>query len=199
MTQEIFIEEYKRIDPIIDKIAEAAWDLHMDVGQKYGKEEYGVHLEMVNERIISYGSEVIKETSDILPIIFGGYYHDSIEDARLTYNDVLEVARKFMTEEQAILAANIVYACTNEKGKTRAERANDKYYEGIRTTMYAPLVKACDRLANIDFSSKESDSSMLSVYKNEMRHFLDSVEDRTKEDQRFRVPQEIIKLLEAYL
>ena len=109
MTQEIFIEEYKRIDPIIDKIAEAAWDLHMDVGQKYGKEEYGVHLEMVNERIISYGSEVIKETSDILPIIFGGYYHDSIEDARLTYNDVLEVARKFMTEEQAILAADIVY------------------------------------------------------------------------------------------
>ena len=65
--------------------------------------------------------------------------------------------------------------------------------------MYAPLVKTCDRLANIDFSSKESDSSMLSVYKNEMRHFLDSVEDRTKEDQRFRVPQEIIKLLEAYL
>jgi len=52
--------------------------------------------------------------------------HDLIEDCRVSYNDVKDA----LGQE----AADIIYAVTNEKGKNRKERANDKYYEGIRNT-----------------------------------------------------------------
>ena len=72
-----------------------------------------------------------------------------------------------MTEAQAYMAAEIVYALTNEKGRNRHERANDKYYEGIRNTKYAPLVKACDRLSNYEFA-KATKSRMVKMYESEM-------------------------------
>lgn len=50
--------------------------------------------------------------------------------------------------------AELVYAVTNEKGRNRAERANDKYYEGIRNTEHATFVKLCDRIANIEYGGK---------------------------------------------
>ena len=46
-----------------------------------------------------------------------------------------------MTNEQCITAAEIVYALTNDKGRTRKERAGEHYYAGIRETPYAPFVK----------------------------------------------------------
>ena len=36
--------------------------------------------------------------------MFGAYFHDSIEDARLTYNDVHKIALEYMNEDQAIIA-----------------------------------------------------------------------------------------------
>ena len=54
------------------------------------------------------------------------YGHDLIEDCRTSYNDVKE----HLGQE----VADIVYAVTNEKGKNRKERANEKYYVGIRNT-----------------------------------------------------------------
>ena len=79
-------------------------------------------------------------------MFFGAYYHDSIEDARLTYNDVIRIAKRWMDDEQALIATEIVYALTNDKGRTRAERAGEKYYQGIRETAFAPFVKLSDRL-----------------------------------------------------
>ena len=70
----------------------------------------------------------------------------------MTYNDVKKVAGSMLTEEQALMATEIVYALTNDKGRSRAERAGEKYYQGIRETPYAPFVKLCDRLANITYS-----------------------------------------------
>ena len=66
----------------------------------------------------------------------------------MTYNDVLLVANMFMTEYQAKMAAEIVYALTDEKGRNRAERGSEKHYEDIRNTLYAPFVKLCNRYAN---------------------------------------------------
>lgn len=89
--------------------------------------------------------------------------HDLIEDTRVSYNDV----RAHLGQE----AANIIYAVSNEKGKTRAERANDKYYEGIRETEGAVFVKLCDRIANVQYS-KMTKSRMFEMYKNEHEHFM---------------------------
>lgn len=88
--------------------------------------------------------------------------HDLIEDTRVSYNDV----KDHLGQE----AADIIYALTNEKGKNRKERANDKYYEGIRNTKGAVFVKLCDRIANVQYS-KMTGSRMFEMYKKENSEF----------------------------
>jgi len=92
--------------------------------------------------------------------------HDLIEDTRTSYNDV----KAHIGQE----AADIVYAVTNEKGKNRKERANDKYYEGIRNTKGAVFVKLCDRIANVQYS-KMTKSRMFEMYKKENENFMDQL------------------------
>jgi (p)ppGpp synthase/HD superfamily hydrolase len=89
--------------------------------------------------------------------------HDLIEDTRVSYNDV----KKVLGED----AADIIYALSNEKGKNRKERANDKYYTGIRNTPGAVFVKLCDRIANVQYS-KMTGSSMFEKYKKENIDFM---------------------------
>ena len=94
------------------------------------------------------------------------WVHDIIEDARETYNNV-----KSATSEEI---ADLAYALTNEKGKTRSERANDKYYQGIRETPFASFVKLCDRIANFEYS-KKNNSRMAEVYRNENKNFIEKI------------------------
>ena len=187
----------------IEQIRQAAHQLHQSVNQTYGDDlPYGYHLDMVVNGVRDFGHLVCATEQDVLPLFFGGYYHDSIEDARLTYNDVMQVARSMLTEEQALMATEIVYALTNDKGRTRAERAGERYYKGIRETPYAPFVKLCDRLANITYSCAGVDADnqrMREVYKQEVPHFLDSINPHST-DQRFLVPQEVVlKLAECLI
>lgn len=160
----------------INSIRLKAYKVHEDVNQKYGDKPYSYHLHSVElktkELIESFYQEIDGE--EYTAIVFGALFHDSIEDARLSYNDVKKIALEFLSEKYATMASDIVYALTNEKGKTRAERANDKYYEGIRNTTYAPLVKLADRLANMEYSCK-TQSSMHKKYMSEWDHFLLSI------------------------
>ena len=89
--------------------------------------------------------------------------HDLIEDTRQTYNDVKKVCGDKVAE--------ITFALTNEKGRTRKDRANDKYYEDIRNTPFATFVKVCDRLANAYYSKITPTSTMLSAYRKEEENF----------------------------
>ena len=187
----------------IEAIRQSAHELHQSVNQTYGDDlPYGYHLDMVVQGIRDFGHLVCVREADVLPLFFGGYYHDSIEDARLTYNDVMKTARQFLTEEQAIMATEIVYALTNDKGRTRAERAGEKYYQGIRETPYAPFVKLCDRLANIVYScagNGRDNLHMKEVYKSEVPHFLANINPHS-DDPRLLVPQEVVmKLAECLL
>ena len=163
------------ISDIEINIRKEAASVHEHVNQHYDEHPYFYHLNKVAEHVIEYLPDIIERKDDILPVLFGAYFHDSIEDARLTYNDVKEIAKKYMTEAQAYMAVEIVYALTNEKGRNRHERANDKYYEGIRNTKYAPLVKACDRLSNYEFA-KATKSRMVKMYESEMDEFIDHID-----------------------
>jgi (p)ppGpp synthase/HD superfamily hydrolase len=203
MTKENFKAFQEKYAKQIDKIRQAAHDLHQSVNQTYGDDlPYGFHLDMVVEAVDSFGYLVCEREEDVVPLFFGAYYHDSIEDARLTYNDVMRAARRWMTEEQALMATEIVYALTNDKGRTRAERAGDKYYSGIRTTPYAPFVKLCDRLANVTYTcsvdSGREGGRMREVYKGEMPHFLTAINPHS-DDPRMLVPVEVIEALAEIL
>jgi (p)ppGpp synthase/HD superfamily hydrolase len=150
---------------------------------------YEFHLRMVNQAAMDFihlldnkldyftgeenagprGDETVTLRDACLIATWG---HDLIEDTRTSYNDVKAVLGREV--------ADIIYAVSNEKGKTRAERANDKYYEGIRNTPGAVFVKLCDRIANVQYS-KMTKSSMFKKYKLEQPHFekmLGRSEDR---------------------
>ncbi len=176
MQQKDFHELVQRYADVLDRIRAAAHQLHADVNQFYDDvHPYGFHLDMVADSVYRYGHLVCAGPDDFLPLFFGAYYHDSIEDARLTYNDVIRIAGGFMTDRQARMAAEIVYALTNDKGRTREERAGERYYQGIRQTPYAPFVKLADRLANITYScthSNDTNQHMREVYRREWPHFL---------------------------
>ena len=202
MTKEEFQSYQEKYARQIEVIRLSAHALHQSVNQMYGENlPYSYHLDMVAEGVAEYGHLVCDSENDVLPLFFGAYYHDTIEDARQTYHDVLNAARDYLSEEQAVMAAEIVYALTNEKGRTRAERAGEKYYQGIRETPYAPFVKLCDRLANVTYSCSEErggDDRMKEVYKEEMHHFLSGINPHSQ-DCRFLVPKEVIEALAEIL
>lgn len=186
----------------ISQIRQAAFDLHASVGQTYDTTlPYSHHLQMVADGVAMYGHAVCATPDDVVPLMFAAYYHDSIEDARLTYNDVRRTARKYMDETHAFMAAEIVYALTNDKGRTRAERAGDRYYQGIRTTPYAPLVKLADRLANMTYSNQntnEANRHMRKVYCDEWPHFIGQITVKN-DDLRLSLPAEMIEAVTALL
>lgn len=191
-TYDAYIEAQK---PVIEQICRAACLLHDSVNQTYGDNlPYGYHLRMVADIAMRHAYSIVESADDILPVVFGAYFHDSIEDARLTYNDVKKTAARYMNARQALMAAEIVYALTNEKGRTRQERANDKYYSGIRSTPYAPFLKLCDRRANFAYSNRAADKEncrMRDVYTKEMPHFIQSITTDTN-DVRLHLPEELL-------
>ena len=180
----------------LEQIRLAAHRLHESVNQFYdGDKPYGYHLDMVAKEVYAYGHLVLVGEADLLPLFMGAWFHDSIEDARVSYNDVKKIALKFgLTEEQAFLASEIVYALTNEKGRNRKERAGKRYYEGIRNTPYAPFVKMCDRMANIRYSCGSYNMGnlrMAKVYEDEMPSFTRAITVET-DDIRFSVPETMV-------
>lgn len=134
---------------------------HRATYHRYGDEPYEVHLQMVFAVAVRYQHLLPPELRETA--MAACWVHDCIEDARQTYNDVAKAT--------SAEVADIAYALTNEKGKTRAERANDKYYQGIRELGdVAIFVKLCDRIANVR-NCIGTGSSMLQKYANEHSHF----------------------------
>ena len=198
MTKVYFEQWLKDHQKELEEIRQAAHELHASVNQTYdGDKPYGVHLDMVAASVFEYGYLVCDDERDLLPLFFGAYFHDSIEDARLTYNDVKACASHWMDEERALLAAEIVFALTNDKGRTRAERAGERYYQGIRETPYAPFVKLADRRANFTYSCRGegvANEHMRKVYQRELPHFLEAIDPHSN-DLRFSLPEVMVKEL----
>jgi len=150
---------------LLSKTRDYAYECHSSTNHLYGNKPYSVHLNMAfnfgfkYRHLINFFSNKI----DPIDVLAGIFVHDTIEDTRQTFNDV----KKFTNEE----VANIAYALTNEKGRTRKERANLKYYCGIRETPGATFVKICDRLANAQYS-KDNNSRMFEAYRDEFTDFF---------------------------
>ena len=200
-TFNIIVERYQQL---INEIEKTGCEIHQETNHKYsGYLPYGFHLNMVASYVAKYGYLVAENDADVLTLFAASYLHDSIEDARLSYNDVVKLVKNLKTEGETLdnnaknsfetLVPDIVYALTNEKGRTREERANEKYYKGIRETRFAPFVKMCDRLANVCYSKIfPRKSRMLNVYRQEHSHFMDSIGKKT-------IPKEMeIELMQMF-
>lgn len=137
--------------------------LHDNQGQRYGDKRellYSFHLELVVKQAELF-KNLVKE-QDWENVIIGCWGHDSIEDARLTYNDIVK--------KYGSAAADIIYCCTEEKGKNRAERHSDKYLKELAANPLAVFVKLCDLIANVKYSLL-TNSSMYKKYQTEYTHF----------------------------
>ncbi len=200
MTQRDFKHYIEKYANELAGIKAAAHRTHEQVNQTYDQvHPYSFHLDMVVDEVYKYGHEVCAGEQDVLPLFFGAYFHDSIEDARQSYNDVKALALTFMNDEQALMAAEIVYALTNEKGRTRAERAGEKYFLGIRETPYAPFVKLADRLANTTYSyacCNALNARMKDVYRSEFPQFLAAITS-PHGDLRYSLPQDMVEELKS--
>jgi len=141
---------------------------HKETNHSYDKYlPYEFHLRMVAQVAVDFIHVLTgKEKFAHVEIQLACYGHDLIEDCRCSYNDVKEVL--------GVIAADIVYAVSNEKGKNRAERANDVYYKGICATPGATFVKLCDRIANVQYS-KLTKSRMFEMYKKENKAFIERI------------------------
>lgn len=133
---------------------------HNGTNQKYDGHPYTIHLKMTYDIGCKYA--YLLDEKDVEPALCACWTHDLIEDTRQSYNDV----KKTLGYD----VAEIVFAVTNEKGRTRAERANEKYYNEIHKSTTATFVKLCDRLANTTYSKMHS-QHMIEVYRNEFEHF----------------------------
>lgn len=200
MKQEQWLKIFDDEADKIKKICIKASEIHKDVNQNYGGDKpYIFHLLDVFDCVKSFGFQSCNNEEDVLGIVAGALFHDSIEDARLTYNDVKsELKLCGLSENQVFLGSEIAYALTNEKGRTRAERANENYYEGIRSTKYAPMVKYADRIANLRFSVMNAIEHGVKecirkakMYIKEMDHFNESV-IRENVDIEYTVPKLMI-------
>jgi (p)ppGpp synthase/HD superfamily hydrolase len=143
-----------------EKAQEYARQCHRETLHTYDGQPYEVHLEMVVQAATEFLH--LLDPKDHETALAGCWVHDCIEDCRQTYQDVLKAV--------TLPVAEIAYAVTNEKGRTRKERANDKYYAGIRATPLASFVKLCDRIANVRYSL-QTGGTKLDMYAKEMEHF----------------------------
>jgi (p)ppGpp synthase/HD superfamily hydrolase len=151
---------------MIEKAKNYAIECHNTTGHLYDGKPYEIHLQMVFDTAKKFIYLIPAEAQE--NVLAACWVHDVIEDCRQTYNDV-----KAKTNETI---AELAYALTNEKGKTRKERANNKYYKDIRETPFATFIKVCDRIANYEYS-KQQGSRMAELYEKEMSHFLNILYD----------------------
>lgn len=163
-----------------------AIDQHRSTNHIYDRYlPYEFHLRMVACEVRIHYTTLYNTRIGYLSLIEAAYGHDLIEDARVSYADIVE--KQSMSKS----VADIIYACTNNKGKNRGERANAEYYRLIRETPGAQFIKFCDRIANVRYGLLTG-SPQYEMYAKENQHFIDEV--YTPDMEVLRVKNTLISL-----
>ena len=169
------------IQPIRDYFV----NLHdVECNQRYGKNKslpYSFHLDAAYSQLELFKYYMPDDIPTRVAIYIGVYGHDSIEDARLTYNDIVDLphthpsifSRTGTLSNKTVsqMAADIIFCCTEMRGKDRRERHSDEYFTILISNKWAVFVKLCDLIANIKYSLL-TNSSMLKTYKNEWSNVI---------------------------
>lgn len=141
---------------------------HSESNHHYGDLPYAAHLSDVAGLAISF-IDLIEDPELRDVAVASAWLHDAIEDARLSYNDIKKVVGRDVVE--------VVFYVTTNKGRTRDERADASYYQGIKDRDLALFVKLCDRLANALNANDDATAVMLNVYRTEYSHFEAELRD----------------------
>lgn len=167
------LKEYRE-QKLVYSVKLYAIDLHKQVNQIYGGYlPYQYHLELVQAVAKKYLSYI--PTDDRAVVLASCWLHDTLEDCHVSYNDVYsQMISIGFAEGEAHHIAEIVYAVTNDKGRTRKERAGENYYKGIKAVKYATFVKLCDRIANVIYSCMFG-SKKFTMYRKENKDFCDAL------------------------
>lgn len=142
--------------------------------QKYNETlPYSFHLNLVAKQVKKFYH--IFPIGDRVLVVNGAWGHDLIEDARITYNDIVDwkdgEGHKYEYTERV---ADIIYACTELRGKNRAERHGPEYIQGLKDCRLGLFVKLCDISANIGFGVL-TNSSMVEKYRKEIPHLKEQL------------------------
>jgi hypothetical protein len=106
-------------------------------------------------------------------VLYGAWGHDLIEDARVTYNDIKNT-NYLGNIVASTLLADIIYACTELRGKNRDERHGHEYIQGLKENKLGLFVKLCDISANIGFGIL-TNSTMVDKYRKEFPKFKEQL------------------------
>jgi len=127
--------------------------------QRYGNQEYYVHLDETEQVLIDHGCADVSSRIQCR-------LHDILEGTDLSYNDLKEAF--------GIEIAEVVFLCTDERGRNRKERKSQKFYDDLKQNAQAVKIKVADRLANTRHSVK-SGHGMSKMYKKEYAHFKEQL------------------------
>jgi (p)ppGpp synthase/HD superfamily hydrolase len=145
--------------------------------QLYGEKSYSVHLEHVVSLLNGYG--------EIAQVI--GYLHDVVEDTKVSIADI--------KNEFGVFIADCVAILSDESGQNRKERKTKTYAKMSKVSgelELALVVKAADRLANLQASYSGNNTRLLKMYKKEHEVFKYSVQ---RDGLAIKIWQDIEKLL----
>ncbi|MCE9529553.1 MAG: HD domain-containing protein [Planctomycetes bacterium] len=120
--------------------------------QMYGDQPYVFHLDAVVALLAPFGDHAQ----------IAGYLHDVVEDT--------DVSVQKVQEEFGDRIADCVALVTDEKGANRKERkvrTNAKLSAVTSDNEMALVVKAADRLANLQMSARGGSGSKLDMYRRE--------------------------------
>lgn len=180
----------------IDQIAQNFIEAHARTNHFYDKYlPYEFHLRMVVYNILE-DEDIAKKViahydtvdfrhvhpsfANLLPVKFemdhivgGGWGHDSGEDARLTFNNMVEMTSRIEKSGQKdITVAMICRALTSDPtGIDRNGRMTEEVYHRIRSTPGATFDKLQDRKANVKYGLMTG-GTMPRKYKKENPEFL---------------------------
>ena len=132
---------------------ENARNYHNSANCLYSNHEYIYHVDMVVNNLIEYKNIFINK-DDYISTYIAGYYHDCIEDAQLSFNDIKYVSN--------VVVAKIVLAVTDVHEENRLLRHLMTMGKTVKDYR-AIILKLCDIKANAKYS-RDNKSSMYKKY-----------------------------------
>lgn len=122
-------------------------------GQKYGLYPYEIHLGNVVSVLVRYDIRPVNQYH--YELLASAWLHDVLEDTEITKE---ELSAGFGDK-----IAAIVYALSDDKGGSRAERKAN-FYTKIYGNEDAMIVKLADRIANVEFCLVHHNEEKYQVY-----------------------------------